>query len=865
MLGQMRYCRLAVLLALAHLGLGYGPSDTRMESQLTVHTDIPHAQVEVGGPYAGIEAHHSSPLLTRISFFYPVANSLDNSEDYWTRDTSRVFLIALKEGDNKPQLLETGQRLISLTPYSVSYRHEATSWEAEVSYEFCLGEPALLATITLKNKSARTEQFDLRTHLDAALRTSHTYERKEKAWTELDARERALLVHHLDPETGPAELIVVNVGAEPHSFATDGRDIATTLAPPPSRWLTEIDSLPCTLLPEANPGPPVVAFIYRAQLRPEEAITVKQLVGICAAGEGRALAQHLRRTYEREVAAYRAHVLQESFRGTALRIQEPGALHTARWARGVLAANAHYLAGHILPMPCPAEYNFFFTHDALLTDVAACRFNPARVRRDLLYLASLKDSLNTLPHAYYWKDHRYVTELAGPDNWNHLWFIIVAGRYFKHSADRRTMAELLPLLTRSLHLVLTNCGEDDLVWAYRPDWWDIGSNYGPRAYMTILTVAAMREFIHLSWGLGQKDSLMRYEQLSTRMERALKERLWDDERGYLMDYLQDGKPDPHLYTGPLLAVPFGLLDGAKAERLVATARRVLVDQNIGVLNAYPPDFDQLVEEFRFHGNEAGTPYHYLNGGVWPHGNAWYALALNAVGAKQEAYDFLAKTMSLHGVMTSPNGQPAMYEYRCGDPSDSLRYGQVDKPQFLWAAAWYLEALLSVYGLTGNAWNLSIDPFLPLGQSEFASDWFVAGNKVLVSIRGQGPVIRRLRFDGHDYPSAVIPHKSAPRRRVNVELGRPQHPYLAAANSALVSARWEERGGRLELLLAAFPRHRSAVVVISPWPLVKASLASGGWLHWDCEPVAGAHRVTVVFAHQEEEEQLVLSFGRNCSE
>ncbi|MBC7187268.1 MAG: hypothetical protein H5U38_09565, partial [Calditrichaeota bacterium] len=295
------------------------------------------------------------------------------------------------------------------------------------------------------------------------------------------------------------------------------------------------------------------------------------------------------------------------------------------------------------------------------------------------------------------------------------------------------------------------------------------------------------------------------------------------------------------------------------------ARRMLVDPNIGVLNASPPDFARRVDQLRFHGNEAGPPYHYLNGGVWPHGNAWYALALNAVGARQEAYDFLAKTMSLGGVMTSPNGQPAMYEYRCSDPGDSLWYGRIDKPQFLWAAGWYLEALLSIYGLTVNAWNLYIDPFLPLGQSAFASDWFVAGNKVLVSIRGQGPLIKRICFDGQDYPSAVLPHKNPPRRRVSVELGRPQHPYLAAAQSALVSAEWDERASRLELLFAAFAGHSSSVVVISPRPLVKASLASSGSLLWDAELADGAYRTTIRFTHRKAEERLVLCFEKDRSE
>ena len=45
------------------------------------------------------------------------------------------------------------------------------------------------------------------------------------------------------------------------------------------------------------------------------------------------------------------------------------------WAKGILAANKHYIDNNIVPMPCPAEYNFYFTHDVLVTDYAAVNFD----------------------------------------------------------------------------------------------------------------------------------------------------------------------------------------------------------------------------------------------------------------------------------------------------------------------------------------------------------------------------------------------------------------------------------------------------------------------------------------------------------
>ena len=65
------------------------------------------AKIEVGGPFAGIELHHSSPLLQRISFFYPVANSLDESTDYWKRDTSFIMQLGLKTGTASKRINRT--------------------------------------------------------------------------------------------------------------------------------------------------------------------------------------------------------------------------------------------------------------------------------------------------------------------------------------------------------------------------------------------------------------------------------------------------------------------------------------------------------------------------------------------------------------------------------------------------------------------------------------------------------------------------------------------------------------------------------------------------------------------------------------
>ena len=66
--------------------------------------------------------------------------------------------------------------------------------------------------------------------------------------------------------------------------------------------------------------------------------------------------------------------------------------------------------------------------------------------------------------------------LCTPDNWNHLWFILLNGSYLRHTADTTTASRLYPLITKSLTEILQQRKPDSLMHAFRPDWWDIGRN-----------------------------------------------------------------------------------------------------------------------------------------------------------------------------------------------------------------------------------------------------------------------------------------------------------------------------------------------------------------------------------------------------
>jgi len=110
---------------------------------------------------------------------------------------------------------------------------------------------------------------------------------------------------------------------------------------------------------------------------------------------------------------------------------------------------------------------------------------------------------------------------------------------------------------------------------------------------------------------------------------------------------------------------YGTLNKDRSVQLLIQRTKELVDQRIGVRIVAPADFhtDSMISYFKLLGNEAGAPYAYANGGVWPHSTAWYILALQSCGKTDEAVEFLKRTLTLDGIAQSPMGQPAMYEYR----------------------------------------------------------------------------------------------------------------------------------------------------------------------------------------------------------
>jgi hypothetical protein len=782
---------------------------------LTIESTKEVGQIEVGSPYVGIEIHKSFPLLNRISFYYPVANSIDISEDYWKRDNFRIMSIGLKVGDYPKRFLKNQVYEVSQTPYSVSFNGNDFESGINISYEFCKNEPAMVVTYEITNTSEIEKEYQVYTRLGTTLRTSHTYKIIDNAYTKFQENGSVIRINYPFIETGNAQIFVMNSGVEPSSFTTqEEKDNGFNNLD--DWWLNTNNPLPNKVIQKDKPGESCAAFIYKKLLSPKSSIKIIQIVGSSLITEAKEKTDFLIKNYQNDVNEYKNYIIKESVDKHEIITGNHDLDFTSRWSKAVLNTNAHYLNGQIVPMPAQAEYNFYFTHDALLTDLAAVNFDLNRVKNDLKYIISLADTDKTIPHAYYWKDTKYTTEYAGTENWNHFWFTLVCARYLRHSGDRKFLEQLYPFIEQSIKTALKNKGEDDLMWSFRPDWWDIGHNFGPRAYMTILAIRALREFNFISSTLNKNDSeLQFYENLANRMNKKLIDTLWDNKLNYLVSYFEDGKEDSHIYMGSLLASHFNLLDEDKNLKLITTAKEKLLDEKLGIYTLYPMDLHLLIDYMKFAGNEAGDPYYYANGGIWPHGNAWYALALINNGLNKDALEFIKKTMTLNGIINSPNGQPALYEYRISDKNNPAVYGKIDKPQFLWAGGWYFYTLYNLFGLKENEWNISFSPFIPKEMDSVQLSVTIQGVPVLVDISGEGTSLSSISFDGREIPSAIVPYNMNDLRKISLKLGKTKTPYLNSANALIFSPMYNRKTKTLEFDLESFEDHLIELQVVSP--------------------------------------------------
>lgn len=781
------------------------------KNELNIHSDKKVGQIEIGSPFIGIEIHNSFPMLNRISFYYPVANSIDISNDYWKRELYRVMSAGLRIDDTLETNLINEIYSVDQTPYSAQFTKEKYKSKIKIKYEFCKNEPAMLITYSIMNMSGKNKNYEVFTGLETLLKTSHTYKAIKPSDFKFDSDVSTMRINYSEVDSDSSQIFISNVGLQPYQSEILNAD-------KDSLWVQTKKDINNNNRQNLSQ---IASNFYKKKLGPGEEIEIKQLIGMVKMSEAENRVQRIIQGYSTDIKEYKAYIRNNSNLSKTIITGDKNLDFTSQWSEAVLMTNSHYLDGDIVPMPAQAEYNFYFTHDALLTDLAAVNFNLARVKNDLEFIIKHADENKIIPHAYYWKDSTYKTEYAGTENWNHFWFTLLAARYLRHSNDTDYLRQIYPYVKKSIDTALKNKEDDNLMYSFRPDWWDIGNNYGPRAYMTILAIRALKEFCYIATVLEEDSSNVQYyNETAKLLIENMNSRLWNDELNYLTSYYEDGSEDTHIYMGSMLASHFNLLDPIESIKLMNTAEKYLLDEKLGIYTLFPMDLHKLTQYLGFAGNEAGEPYYYANGGIWPHGNAWFALGLINNKKYDKAFDFVNKIMTMDGVMNSPNGQPALYEYRISDKNNSEVYGKIDKPQFLWAGGWYLYTLYNLFGLRENEWNISFEPYLPSRLNNLQMSLSVNGKIVKVKINGKGNKLESIMIDDDELNSVIIPSDLTNIKEINLHLGDVKYPYLSKANGIVSKVEYDHDERILSFNLSSMKNENDNIEITSPFDCYK---------------------------------------------
>ena len=180
---------------------------------------------------------------------------------------------------------------------------------------------------------------------------------------------------------------------------------------------------------------------------------------------------------------------------------------------------------------------------------------------------------------------------------------------------------------------LANC-EDETSLIKKPgrynnrDWTDKVNRVG---YVTYDEVLYARALYCLSRIAGKRDKVRaaRYREMFARTKNAINRILWDDKKGYYVNYKSDTFTEDNLSVDTVIAILFGISDKEKTERLLDSISALLETKNnklqpagdFGVMSVYP--FYRGVDRCY---DKASKEYEYHNGAAWPYWSALVAYA-----------------------------------------------------------------------------------------------------------------------------------------------------------------------------------------------------------------------------------------------
>jgi len=163
----------------------------------------------------------------------------------------------------------------------------------------------------------------------------------------------------------------------------------------------------------------------------------------------------------------------------------------------------------------------------------------------------------------------------------------------------------------------------------RRDWADNVFRRGYVTYDCALYARALEAISYLYNVKENEEKSKHYKQLFLSAKLAINDTLWNEEKGYYVNFIDGEFTEDNLSIDTVVTVLFGIADEARSRRVLGNMERLLETRNnkvqragdFGVMCVYPfykRDGDVVLK--------STEPYFYHNGADWPYLSAAYAYA-----------------------------------------------------------------------------------------------------------------------------------------------------------------------------------------------------------------------------------------------
>lgn len=157
------------------------------------------------------------------------------------------------------------------------------------------------------------------------------------------------------------------------------------------------------------------------------------------------------------------------------------------------------------------------------------------------------------------------------------------------------------------------------------DWADEVNRYGYVTYVELLYARALYSLAEIFALKGDTVQAEHYRARFCAVRDAINKLLWDDEKGYYINFTNDDYTEDNLSIDTVFAAIFNIADAKRAKTMLLNMERILESKNNGV----GVDFGSMcVYPFYKHLDSASRKstqsFNYHNGANWPYLSAMYA-------------------------------------------------------------------------------------------------------------------------------------------------------------------------------------------------------------------------------------------------